>query len=274
MEPAAITALEDARRAFENVRLALLDMDGTFYRGDKLLPRADEFLRAWTASGRDFLFLTNNSSKSAAAYVQKLGRMGVRIGPERVLTSGQAAAMLAQERYPAARAYVMGTDELKDDLRVGGVRVVGAEDRPDIVIAGYDTTLTYRRLAETCDLVRAGLPFIATHPDVNCPTETGTAPDLGSFIELIASSAGRRPDAIAGKPYAPIVEAVRRRTGVPAGQMAMFGDRLTTDIPTGVRNGMTAVLVLTGEATLADVATHPDKPHVILPSLASVIECV
>ncbi len=265
---AELSSPQAIAEALARLDAALLDMDGTFYLGKRLLPGADAFLKKWTDSGRKALFVTNNSSRDALYYVEKLAGMGVCVPPQMVITSGQATALALQARYPGALAYVMGNDYVKRELRAAGVRVAQDErDAPDVLVAAYDTTLTYEKLVYVCDIVRSGIPFVATHPDFNCPVEGGFEPDLGSMLALIEASAGRRPDEVIGKPNRGIVDAALARVGAPADRTAMFGDRLYTDIATGVRHGMTAVLVLTGEAGLADVDASPDKPHLILPDL-------
>ena len=126
---------------------------------------------------------------------------------------------------------------------------------------GFDTTLTYQKMWDVCNFVRAGLPYIATHPDFNCPTETGFMPDIGAIMDFIEASTGRRPDLIVGKPYTGIVEAVLRRTGLKVNELAMVGDRLYTDIETGLRSGMLSILVMSGETTeemLAESKTVPN----------------
>ena len=117
--------------------------------------------------------------------------------------------------------------------------------------------------------MRAGLPYIATHPDFNCPTETGYAPDIGAIIAFIEASAGRRPDLILGKPYAGIVEEALRLTGLQKDELAMVGDRLYTDIATGKNFGMLSILVLTGEATRADLESSEVQPDLIFERLSA-----
>ncbi|MDR0929975.1 MAG: HAD-IIA family hydrolase [Oscillospiraceae bacterium] len=251
------------------IRCFLLDMDGTFYLGDRLLEGSLDFLDALAKTGRQALFLTNNSSKSADAYLQKLRRMGVPEPFLRVFTSGQAAGRYALKAFPGRRAYVLGNEALCAELRGMGIAI--DDERPDYVLIGYDTTLTYAKMTRVCDLVRAGLPYIATHPDFNCPTETGFAPDIGAIIAFIEASTGRRPDRILGKPHSGIVEGALEITGASVAETAMVGDRLYTDIATGVRFGMTAILVLTGEATRADIETSPAKPHLVMNRLSDMI---
>ena len=248
----------------------LLDMDGTFYLGDKLLPGALEFLEACARTGRPALFVTNNSSRDAAHYSQKLKRLGADVGPERVLTSGAATADYVLRNHPGAQAWVLGNPVLKAELAAFGINVINADNEhypknaaQPIVVAGYDTTLTFEKLCVVCDLVREGVPYIATHPDFNCPIENGYMPDLGAFIALIEASAGRKPDVIVGKPNRGLADAAAHACGVPVERLAMVGDRLYTDIPFGVRSGMTSILVLSGEATLEKAQACDEPPHLI-----------
>ena len=253
----------------QDVRCFLLDMDGTFYLGEKIIPGSLEFIRRVEETGRDFLFLTNNSSHNAAFYVQRLKRMGLEIGREKVLTSGEATAALVKEMYPGKRAFVLGNEFLIEEMREAGVPV--DMQNPEIVVAGYDTTLDYKKMTAVCDFVRAGLPYIATHPDFNCPTETGFAPDIGAIMAFIEASTGRRADRVVGKPHTGIVQAALRRTGLSAGQMAMVGDRLYTDIETGLKSGMLSILVLSGETTPQMLAEYPNKPDLVFDRLADMI---
>ena len=242
-----------------DVKLFLLDMDGTFYLGERILPGSLDFIEAVTKSGRDFMFLTNNSSHNADYYVKRLSRMGLDVGPEKVLTSTQVTAIKVCELYPGKRAFLLGNEYMLEEMRAGGVVI--DQDNPEIVVIGYDTTLDYKKMTRVCDLVRAGLPYVASHPDFNCPTETGFAPDIGAIIAFIEASAGRRPDLIVGKPHRGIVEAAVARTGLEPRHMAMVGDRLYTDVETGLKHGMLSILVLSGETTPEMAAQSPIKPH-------------
>jgi len=253
------------------VRCFLLDMDGTFYLGDRLIDGSLDFLAALERTGRDAWFLTNNSSKSAAVYTRKLRGMGV---PERfcqqVMTSGHAAARYIQEKFPEGRGYLLGNEMLREELTGMGLAFDDAYD-VDYVLAAFDTTLDYRKMCRVCDLIRAGKPYIATHPDFNCPTETGYIPDMGAIMAFIEASTGRRADVILGKPHVGIVREAISRTGRPLTDMAMVGDRLYTDVATGVNHGMTGILVLSGEATMKDVEEADVKPHLIFDKLADMI---
>ena len=260
------------REAIQAIRCFLLDMDGTIYLGDQLIEGTHAFLQAAKQSGRKVLFLTNNSSKNGETYLRKLSQMGLDAGPEDVLTSGQAAAQTIMQRYPGKKVWVMGNDLLKEELCSLGLPVV--EREPDIVLTAFDTQLTYQKLWDCCDYVRQGLPYIATHPDFNCPTETGFMPDLGAMTELICASTGRRPDRVIGKPERDIFACASARTGVPLSQCAMCGDRLYTDIAAGQKQGLFSILVLTGETKLEDLAASDIKPDLVLDRLADLVPCL
>ena len=252
-----------------DVKCFLLDMDGTFYLGGKLIEGSLDFIEKVRETGRDFLFLTNNSSHNALFYVDKLAKMGLKVDRSKVLTSGEATADMLNARYPGKRAFVLGNEYLIAELEEAGIAV--DQENPEIVVAGYDTTLDYKKMTAVCDFVRAGLPYIATHPDFNCPTETGFAPDLGAIMAFIEASTGRRPELIVGKPNPGIVEAALRRTGLRVDELAMVGDRLYTDIETGLRSGMLSILVMSGETTEAMLAASETKPDLKFGRLSDMI---
>ena len=265
MEP----SLQQKRALLAPVRCFLLDMDGTFYLGNQLLEGSLDFLSALDATGRTACFLTNNSSKSARVYDEKLARMGVPERYRRVITSGHAAAHYCLKTFPGKSAWVLGNDMLKEELCAMGLRI--SEEAPDYVLIAYDTTLDYAKMTRVCDLVRAGLPYVATHPDFNCPTETGFAPDIGAIIAFIEASTGRRPDIILGKPYRGIVEEALQVTGFAKENLAMVGDRLYTDIATGVNFGMTSILVLSGETTQSMLDVSEIRPSAVFGRLSDMI---
>lgn len=258
------------RQQLAGVRCFLLDMDGTLYLGNRLIEGSLEFLDALERTGRDAWFLTNNSSRSAKAYVKKLSAMGVKPRfANQVMTSGHAAAHYILEKWPESRGYLLGNELLEEELTAMGLRFT--QDDPDYVLVAFDTTLDYAKMCRVCDLIRAGKPYIATHPDFNCPTETGFIPDMGAIMAFIEASTGRKADIIIGKPYGGIVREALMRTGRTLQEMAMVGDRLYTDVATGVNHGMKGILVLSGEATMADVGISEVKPDLIFDRLGDMI---
>lgn len=252
------------------VRCFLLDMDGTFYLGEQLIVGAIKFIEVLNQQGCEYLFLTNNSSKDSQQYAEKITRLGLPITREKFLTSGEATAMHIQSLRPGARVYIVGTAALENEFSARGF--VLAEEMPDFTILGFDTTLTYAKMWKLCDLVRAGVPYIATHPDYNCPTENSFMPDIGAMIAFVHASTGREPDLIVGKPNRLLVEKASERMGIPVSAMCMVGDRLYTDIAVGGPAGIPTILVLSGETQFDEVARSPYQPSLIFENLGSVAD--
>ena len=181
---------------------------------------------------------------------------------------------MAEIRVIEVKESVFANNDARADLLRQELEKIGmqfSEKNPDYVLIGYDTTLDYQKMCKVCDYIRAGKPYIATHPDFNCPTETGFIPDMGAIMAFIEASTGRKADIILGKPYGGIVREAQARTGYQLQEMAMVGDRLYTDVATGVNHGMTGILVLSGEATMEDVRTSDVQPHMIFDRLADMI---
>jgi 4-nitrophenyl phosphatase len=252
------------------VRGFMLDMDGTFYLGDRLLEGALRFIDVLHEQNKRFLFLTNNSSKHRSQYAAKINHLGLPVSEEAVLTSGEATALYLRKDHPGADLFLVGTPSLEEEFRQYGFHLV--QSCPQFLVLGFDTTLTYQKLWALCDFVRAGIPYIATHPDFNCPTENGFMPDVGAMIAFVKASTGRQPDLVVGKPNRLIVEAAAIKMGLPIDQLAMIGDRLYTDIALGQTSGITTVLVLSGETRPADVKGSPFQPDYTFENLAGVAD--
>ena len=259
----------DIRAKLAFIRCFLLDLDGTLYLGDRLIEGSLDFLETLRKTGRQCLFLTNNSSRSAAFYQEKLARMGVPEAQRNVLTSGQTAARYVTRHFPGRKAFLLANAMVTAEMRALGVET--DDQRPDYVLIAYDTELNYQKLWLLCDYVRAGLPYIATHPDLNCPTSGGFAPDIGATIAYVKASTGREPDAVIGKPHGGMILEAARRMGVDSRQMAMVGDRLYTDIAAGLGSGILSILVLSGETDREMAAVSAVQPDLIFPRLCDMI---
>ena len=259
-----------ANNTLSKVRCFLLDMDGTFYLGDRLFEGAQVFIDLLDRQGCGYLFLTNNSSRDSQQYVEKFARLGLSISRDKIMTSGEATAMHVHRQKPNARVYVVGTQSLENEFRDRGF--ILTEESPDYAILGFDTTLTYAKMWKLCDLVRAGVPYIATHPDFNCPTETGFMPDIGAMIAFVKASTDREPDLVVGKPNALFVQQAAERTGIPLSEMCMIGDRLYTDIALGATAGISTILVLSGETRADEVAASPHQPTYIFQNIRAVAD--
>jgi 4-nitrophenyl phosphatase len=251
-------------------RCFLLDMDGTFYLGDQLIPGSLHFIKAIQRLGMDYIFLTNNSSKNRLEYTQKITRLGLPITEEKIFTSGEATARYLLEKHPGAQLAVFGTAGLEEELRSFGFSLV--EDKPDFIVLGFDTTLTYQKLWRLCDLVRAGYPYIATHGDLNCPTPDGFMPDIGAMIAFVQTSTERMPDVIIGKPNRTIVAMLASKLHLPESSLTMVGDRLYTDIALGETSDVQTVLVWSGETQPEDLEASPHRPDFTFANLGALAD--
>ena len=265
----------DKNEVLKHIKLFVLDMDGTFYLGDRLLPDSLRFVARVRETGRRFLFFTNNSSKTPARYIEKLGRMGLQIGRADIVTSGDVCIDYLNKYHAGASVYLMGTAALRADFAAAGIRLVGTDEpaleTPDVVVCAFDTELTYEKLERACTFIRNGAAFLATHEDINCPTEDGFIPDCGAMCAAISLSTGRTPKYL-GKPHPETVEKIVAVTGVSAQEIAFVGDRLYTDVAAGVNNGATGLLVLSGETRAEDVIPSPVKPHAIFSGLGEIAD--
>ena len=259
----------EEKRQLKDIQCFLMDMDGTIFLGNQLLPGAVEWLALLESNGIAYMFLTNNSSRSRVEYAHKLQKLGLPVREEKIFTSGEATAIYLKQNFPGASLKVFGTPPLVEEFERHGFTLT--DDDPGVAVLGFDTTLTYDKLWQLCDLVVAGKPYIATHPDINCPTETGFKPDIGAMIALVATSTGRRPDVIVGKPNWPIVEALAAKTGFAVHEHCMIGDRLYTDIALG-QWGITTALVLSGESSAEDLAVSQFKPDFVAENIAEMGE--
>lgn len=251
-----------------DVKLFLLDMDGTFYLGDELLPGAKEFLAVCKQRGIRYTFLTNNSSKSAAAYIQKLAGLGVDVAPEEMFTSGDATLLYLRQQGIGQKILLIGTESLEEQFADAGYDIHA--ESPAAVVLGFDTGITYQKLTDLCNAVRSGLPYIATHPDFNCPVPGGFIPDVGAVIAFVKAATGREPDTVVGKPNAAIAQMAAARAGLQVQDLCMVGDRLYTDIALG-KAGVATALVLSGEATREDLAQSGLQPDFVFENLAEMV---
>ena len=267
--------LETKKKVLMNTDLFVLDMDGTFYLDEDILDGALDFLDAVKKSGKDYLFFTNNSSTSPSLYIEKLKRMNCFIGRDQIMTSGDVMIRYLKSKYPGKKVYLLGTGPLIEDFRNEGINLFEPEvpvnegfvpadttNIPDIVVVGFDKTLTYEKLTNACTYIRNGALFLATHLDINCPVKGGFIPDCGAMCAAITLSTGIEPKYV-GKPFPETVDMVVDKSGVSKERITFVGDRLYTDVATGVKNGAKGVLVLTGEAGLGDIPQSDVKPDAV-----------
>ena len=255
-------------------RLFLLDMDGTIYLDEELFDGTVDFLNYVKQIGGRYLFLTNNSSRSVDAYVQKMARLGIETTAEDFLTSVDATVLYLQQNHPGKLCYASGTKTFREQLIQGGIRVTDKlEDGIEVLVAGFDTELTFQKLEDSCILLNRGVEFIAANPDWVCPTWYGYVPDCGSVCEMLFRATGRRPLFI-GKPQPEMALLAMERFGYEKSQTMMIGDRLYTDIASGINAGIDACFVLSGEGTLEDLKTSETQPTMVYENIRALLNAL
>jgi glycerol 3-phosphatase-2 len=236
---------------------AMLDLDGVVYVGPDAVPGVPELLADVRRSGLRLAFVTNNAARTPADVAHHLLDLGIEAHESDVVTSAQAAAALVAELVPrASRVLVVGGEGLILALRERGlVPVSSGLDDPVAVVQGFHPSVGWGLLAEAAYVVGEGAPWIASNIDLTLPTPRGIAPGNGSLVNAVASAVGRRPDAVAGKPYRPLFDETVRR--VSARRPLVVGDRLDTDIEGAVNCDADSLLVMTG---VTDVPTLCQAP--------------
>ena len=259
----------------QKLNLYLFDMDGTLYLGNRLYDFTLELLDTLKATGRKYLFMTNNSSKSVDDYVKKLARLGIEATREDFMTSSRATAYYLHKHHEGQKLYVCGTESLKEELRMEGFTVTTDLDEVECIVMGFDTELTFQKLHDVSYLLltRPDLPYIATNPDLVCPTEFGSVPDCGSVCIAIKNATGREPIVI-GKPSPLMPQLAMEKLGMSKEETCVVGDRIYTDVKSGLNAGITGILVLSGETTLKILSDSPDKPHLVLQDAGEILSAL
>ena len=253
-------------------KLFLLDMDGTIYLGDTLFDGTKDFLRAVRERGGKYLFVTNNSSRSVTAYVDRLRGMGIDATADDFLTSVDALIWYMRGKYDGALMYAFGTRTFRQQLSEAGFHVTDKlEDGISLLVCGFDTELTFQKLEDACILLGRGVDFVATNPDWVCPTSYGSVPDCGSVCEMLFRATGRRPKFI-GKPEPEMALLSMERYGYSREETVLIGDRIYTDIACGVNAGIDTAFVLSGEGVPADIEKFHIRPSETYRNIRDIFE--
>lgn len=251
-------------------RLFLFDMDGTIYLGNRLLHGTLQLLDLIRRSGGHYMFITNNSSRSVDDYMAKVRQMGIEATEDNFFTSSQATALHLRRMYPGALVYCQGTASMLRELRKAGIRITDQVDcNAEVVLVGFDTELTSEKLERTCRMLGKSNAYLATNPDWVCPVSFGYVPDCGSICQMLEHATGRRPEFI-GKPQPTMIHIARETIGCSADETVLLGDRLYTDIASGLNAGVSTVFVLSGEGTLDDLPGSAVQPQFVFPSVLEV----
>ncbi len=272
----------DRLELLNKTELFVLDMDGTFYLGDQILEGSLYFIRQLKKLNKRFIFFTNNASQSPEIYISKLAKMDMPITRQQIMTSGDVMIKYLDTFYKGQSVYLLGTKPLIDSFKNAGINLINdkldgftfesvdneqfRKLKPDIVIVSFDKTLTYDKLTFACSFIREGSKFLATHLDINCPVQGGFIPDCGAICAAVTLSTGVEPVYV-GKPFKETADMVQEIAGISKDKIAFVGDRIYTDVATGVNNGAMGVLVLSGETKEEDIAKSDIKPDAVFDSL-------
>jgi len=262
------------KNTVKDLKLYLFDMDGTLYLGDQLFSFTIALLRKIKETGGMYMFMTNNSSKSVSAYIEKLAKLGIPATEDEFITSSQATAYYLKNNHPTAKLYVCGTESLKSELRSQGFTITENLQEVECIVMGFDTELNFKKLHDVSFMLcTRELPYIATNPDYVCPTEFGSVPDCGSVCDMIFNATGKRPVVI-GKPEALMPQLAMARTGYGQKQTVVIGDRIYTDIKSGINAGTVTMLVMSGETTREILEASPEKPDFVLEDASEILEAL
>ncbi len=256
-------------RLVAKAKTFLLDLDGTVYIEGALIGDMKNTLTALRESGRRLVYLTNNSSKTKEDYIARLSALGIYEKNDAVYTSGDATIAFLKKRYAGKRVYLAGTGKVRRSFSAAGIAL--DEENPEVLVLTYDTEIDYEKISKTALFLKRGIPYVATHPDINCPAKEVDLPDIGSYIKLFETSTGRVPDVVVGKPHTYMGDGVKELTGQSGNELVMVGDRLYTDIAFGVNNGFSSLLVLSGETTAESYRQSAIKASAVLPSLNEIV---
>ena len=248
----------------------VLDLDGTVYESTDPIPGAPEAIARLRDRGIDVLFVSNTSTKSRATCRERLRNVGVEADTEAILTSASVTASYVATTYENRRVFAVGSTALYEELANAGVRTTADPEAAGVVVVGKDRDIDWERLTRLVRATIRDVPFVVTNRDRVSPTSSGIVPGTGALVAAVAWAAGREPDAVAGKPHDPMIDAIDAKLDCPLSEAVVIGDNLESDVALGERAGMKTALVLSGVAGQADVASGSTRPDYVIDSLADV----
>ncbi len=249
--------------------LFLLDGDGTLYVGSKPTPKAGAFLKLLEGKGKRYMIITNNSSYSTTQHAKRISKiLKHKVRKSQVIVSTSVAVNYLL-RKGVSSVYALGVPAFKQELKLKGIKL--KYRNPELVLVGFDKTLTYRKLTLATRLIMSGIPYIATHPDILCPVANGYIPDIGAILAFLEAATGKKPEAIVGKPNRLMIDYALEVAKTSIDRTVLFGDRLYTDIKMANEVGMDSVLVLTGETKTLDMHSQY-RPSLIINSFEDILK--
>jgi len=251
----------------------IFDLDGTVYRGDHLIPRADVVIRLLKEKGRKVVFLSNKPIQTREDYAEKLTRLGIPSQPDEVINSTLVMTNYLKKNAPQAKLFVIGETPFIEELKRAGFTITDEPRKIEYVVVALDRLFDYRKLNIAYQAIKMGAHFVATDPDRTCPVEGGEIPDSAGMIAAIEAVTGRRVEIVVGKPSTIMIQTVLNVLGLRPEDCIIIGDQLETDIKMGKEAGMATGIVLTGvtdEKTLMQYKHTSEQPDFVFQSIADV----
>jgi NagD protein len=251
----------------------ILDLDGTIYRGDQLIPGAESAVRLLRENKKKVVFLSNKPIQTRDEYASKLTRLGIPAQPEEVINSSFVMVNYLKKVAPQAKLFVVGETPFIEELERAGFQITDEPREIEYVVVAFDRTFDYRKLNIAFQAIKLGAHFVATNPDQTCPVEGGEIPDCAGMIAAIEAVTGKKVETVVGKPSPIMIQAALEVTGLMPGDCILIGDRVETDIRMGKDSGMATGIVLTGvtdEKTLEGYKHTSAQPDFVFQSIADV----
>ena len=253
----------------QTTRGYLIDMDGVIYRGSRLIPGADRFIRLLRENQVPYLFLTNNSQRTRRDVAMKLQRMGIEADQDDIFTCAMATARFLAQQDPGRTAFVIGEGGLLNSLHSNGLAVVDHD--PDYVVVGEGRTVNFEMVEKAVRMIKDGAKLIATNMDPNCPTDMGLRPGCGAIVAMLEKATGAQAFSV-GKPSPVMMRMARKQLNLRTAQVTVVGDTMETDILGGVQMGYRTALVMSGGTNPEDLANYAYQPDLVVDSIADLCQ--
>ena len=252
----------------------IFDIDGTVALAKTPIPEAVDLILRLRRAGKRVMFYTNSPNRSHREMVEYLGGMGFEPREDEMISAGDVTIQYLKNNHPGARVYAVGVPEMERMFSEAGIDLLPmTAPTADVVVSGFDKTLTFDKAAAAARMIQRGATYLCTHPDLSVPIEDCLLPDAGAIAAMITAASGVSP-VFMGKPSPAGMALIEQQTGIPAHKMCMIGDRLYTDIAFGNRSGATSVLVLTGGTSAEEGAraVGDERPDLIVAHLGVLAE--
>lgn len=250
----------------------IFDLDGTIYRGEKLIPGARETIEKLKSLGKRVIYLSNKPIQTREEYAAKLTRLGIPTDPGEVINSSLVMARWLSQRAAGATIYVIGEPPLTAEMARAGFQLSEMPEEVQYVIAAFDRTFDYRKLNIALQAIKRGAHFVATNPDRTCPVEGGEIPDCAAMIGAVEGTTGKKVEVIVGKPSDIMIQVAMSSLGLGPKDCLLVGDRLETDIAMGKKAGMATALVLTGVTNRESLRQSSIQPDYVWESLVEILK--